>query len=631
MVYIMSGINGFNRPNKDLIKAMNKAINHRGSYGSLIHMDDLVSLGCVYFNADPSFVNDLLRYNAKVASNEERTIYTVFDGEVYNYENLKSHLVSLGHSFNTNLDMELVIHAYEEYGLDFTNKLDGIWALAIYDREENKIILSRDIFGARPLYYFADESRFIFSSEVKGILIHEIDRMPNDKVIFDYLMFIWLNEPEETFFKGIKEVLPGNYVIFFLKDRGLTKKRYYSPAKQVLGETKSISKNIRNLLVRSISKKIQYKKGYPYAVGSCLSGGMDSSTVVCLTRNIFPKIDMHVFSLTFPGKVDESLYQEVVVNKTKSKWHRISFTGHDLLKELCNLVYVQEFPIENPSCFGQYLVFKKAHDEGFKVLLDGLGGDGLFAGLSWVFGYYLNELLRGLKLKKFLEELEAMAKIYGIVLPLKQFISVVLVNSLSKVSPTLLTKLFWRYRGCYVNKELLKKYSLRSGETLWKVSTLEEILNNEGIGPLKSHPRYAHRNSSYVGVQLRFPFLDRTLMKHCLNVPSELKIRHGVRKAILREAMKEILPKQVLERTDKMGFEVAMSDLSTEEEVQKFVLDIIKSKKFKKRHYWNWKRVHEMFKETISGRKDWSSEIWKIIFLELWLRIWIENSKMLQD
>lgn len=623
----MSGINGFNRPNKDLIKAMNKAIKHRGSNGSLIHVDDLVSLGCVYFSTDPSSVDDLLRCNVKVASNKESTIYAVFDGEIYNYENLKSHLVSLGHSFKTNLDMELVIHAYEEYGLDFTNKLDGIWALAIYDKVEHKIILSRDIFGARPLYYFADEASFVFSSEIKGIFVHEINRIPNDPVIFDYLMFIWLNDPEETFFKGIKEVLPGNYVIFSLKDRGLTKKRYYSPAKQVLRETQGISKNIRSLLVRSISKKI--KKSYPNAVEFCLSGGMDSSTIVCLTRNIFPNIDMHVFSLTFPGKVDESLYQEVVVNKTKSKWHRVSFTGHDLLRELCNLVYVQEFPIENPSCFGQYLVFKKAHDEGFKVLLDGLGGDGLFAGLPWVFGYYLNELLRGLMLKKFSEELKAMAKIYGILLPLKQFISVVLVNSLSRISPTLLTKLFWRYRGCYVNKEFLKKYSLRSRETLWKVSTLEEILNNEGVGPLKSHPRYADRNSSYVGVQLRFPFLDRTLMEYCLNVPSELKIRHGVRKAILREAMKEIVPKQVLERTDKMGFEVPISDLSTEQEVQKFVLEIVNSKKFKKRNYWNWKRVHEMFKETISGKKDWSSDIWKIIFLELWLRIWIENSKML--
>jgi len=623
----MSRINGFDRPNKDLIEAMNKTIKHEGLYDSVIYVDNLVSLGYVYFSTDPNSVNDLLRCNGKVASNEEGTIYVVFDGEIYNSENLKSHLVSLGHSFKTNLDMELVIHAYEEYGLNFTNKLDGIWALAIYDKEEHKIILSRDIFGARPLYYFADGSRFIFSSEVKGIFEHEIDRIPNDQVIFDYLVFIWLNDPEETFFKGVKEVLPGNYVIFSLKDRELTKKRYYSPTKQTLKETQSVSKDIRSLLVGSISRKI--KKSYPNAVGSCLSGGMDSSTIVCLTRNIFPKVDTHVFSLTFPGKVDESLYQEAVINKAKLKWHRISFTGHDLLKELYNLVYVHEFPIENPSCFGQYLVFKKAHDEGFKVLLDGLGGDGLFAGLPWVFGYYLNELLRGLKLKKFLKELKAMAKIYGIVLPLKQFVSVALVNFLSRVSPTLLTRLFWRYRGCYVNEEFLKKYSLRSRETLWKASTLEEILNNEGIGPLKSHPRYADRNSSYVGVQLRFPFLDRTLMEYCLNVPSELKIGHGVRKAILREAMKEILPKQVLERTDKMGFDVPTRDLSTEEEVQKFVLDIINSEKFKKRNYWNWKRVHEMFTETISGKKDWSSDIWKIIFLELWLRIWIENSKLL--
>jgi asparagine synthase (glutamine-hydrolysing) len=633
----MSGINGFNLRDSERIEAMNEVMAHaradRRSLHTSTHMDDALSLGCVFFEESPIACRDQRGMNERIASNEEGDIYAVFDGEIYNDEDLRNHLGSLGHRFETNLDVELVIHAYEEHGLEFANKLEGIWALAIYDRGKNKLILSRDPFGAKPLYWHTDGLKFVFSSEIKSIFVHQIRRTPNYPAIFDYLLFIWSNHPEQTFFKGINELLPAHSLIFSLKSRRLVTKRYYQPtgAQNAVLERvnsqnclQSPAETTQTLIIRSVRKRV--KEGWRSPIGACLSGGLDSSTIVCVSRLLFPETDIHVFSLGFPGKeCDESMYQEAVVEETRSKWNMVSSSGRDMLKEVFNMVYIQELPIVGPACFGQYLIFKKAHDEGFRVLLDGMAADGLFAGLPWVFGYYLYELAVNLKLGRFLQEAREMAKIYGVTLPLRQFMSVLLVNSLSRFFPAALAELFWHYRGRYLNRTFLKKHSHRARETLWRASSLQEILDNEGLGPLALHPRYTAKNSTYWGLRLRYPFADRTLLDYALKIPSELKISHGIRKAILREAMKGILPEQVLERTDKKGGDVP-EDIINDPSVRKFVSDIISSERFKSRACWDYERVQEMMRQTIAQERDWSSEIWKMVFLELWFRVWIEES-----
>ena len=560
-----------------------------------------------------------------IPHNERGTVYAILDGRIRNISELKNNLKNM--HVQADSPAEILIHAYENFGLQFFRKIDGIFSIVIYDREKGRIILFRDPYGVKPLYYYYDGNVFVFSSEAKAILKHKyVKKAPNDEVIFDYLLFIWPTNPEETFFKGIYTVLPDHIIIYDLNSRKLLKTELHSYAKQALKsnvQRSHLNKTISLLRDRIRQSIVNETADLDQPYVALLSGGLDSSSIVCTLREVYPKADIHAFSIVFPNtEADESHYQMAVVRKTKVKWYKLVPSIEDLVNELRTLVYLQDFPIEGLGCFAQYMLFKEISKKGYKHVLDGMGADGLFAGLSWVLGYYLFELLFKFKLLTFAQEFVAMVRKYGIHEVANQLISVILINLLSNLCPSLLVQLVNEYRGGILKQDFLRRYATRAKNTLWRAKTLEEILDNETIGSLHFYPRYADRNSTFFNIELRYPFLNNDLIKLTRSIPSMLKVRKGYRKFILRVAMKDTLPKEVLCRIDKKGFATPDRELLLNKRVRKLVLGIILSHQFKSRPYWDYRRIYRMFKETILGERDWSPILWKIIFLELWLRTW---------
>lgn len=400
----MCGINGFTWKDADLIEKMNLVLQHRGPDDQSTYIDDKVSLGHCRLA-----IIDLSPAGRQPKCNEDASIWIVFNGEIYNFQEIRSLLEMAGHRISSNSDTEVIIHAYEEWGTDCVERFNGMWAFAIYDKKKGTIFLSRDRFGVKPLYFCQDEKGLIFSSEIKGILQHSISRIPNDKVVYDFLILGFVDHSPDTFFQDINRLMPGESMIYDLS-RGVTNKfRWYDLANRLLDAGKITeevaAKRIRDLFEDSV----RYRLISDVPVGSCLSGGIDSSAIVHAMRNLKDDGEIKTFSMVFPGKKqDESTFIDEVVAATKVEAHKVSPSTEDLLGDLYDLIRTQEEPFGSLSIYGQYKVMHLANRSGMKVLLDGQGSDEIFAGYFIYYKYYLFESLLHLRIGEAIETAKRM-------------------------------------------------------------------------------------------------------------------------------------------------------------------------------------------------------------------------------
>ncbi|MBU7032708.1 MAG: asparagine synthase (glutamine-hydrolyzing), partial [Theionarchaea archaeon] len=264
----MCGITGFNWEDKKLLKKMNEAIIHRGPDDEGLFSTEEISLG-----SRRLAIIDLSPAARQPISNEEGTIWITYNGETYNFRKIREELEKKGHTFVSQSDTETIIHGYEEYGINILKKMNGMFAFALYDSSNHALYLARDRFGIKPLYYYSKDGKLIFCSEIKGILLHAIEKLSNENVIFDYLLYGLHDHTESTFFQDIYRVMPGTYVKVDLRRNTLQKKQWYSI---VRGESTCNLQDIRDAFFRSVS----YRLISDVPVGSCLSGGIDSSSIV---------------------------------------------------------------------------------------------------------------------------------------------------------------------------------------------------------------------------------------------------------------------------------------------------------------------------------------------------------------
>ncbi|CAB50067.1 asparagine synthase (glutamine-hydrolyzing) [Pyrococcus abyssi] len=610
----MCGINGFSWGDEELVKRMNDAIRHRGPDDEGVYVDDNVSLGHVRLA-----IIDLSPKGHQPMKYEKdgKEVWIVYNGEIYNFMEIRKELEEKGYTFTSNTDTEVILAAYLEWGFDCVERFNGMWAFVIYDKSKNILFLSRDRFGIKPLYYYYDGKNIIFSSEIKGILQHNIPRKPNDAVIFDFLYYNLLDHTEDTFFEGIKRLMPGYNAVFDLNTRKFEAWKYYD-LRERIEKRKEISdpQGFKDLFLRAV--KMRLVADVP--VGSCLSGGLDSSSIVCAMRHLLPDGEIKVFSLVFPGKeIDESKYQRIVVDECRVSWYRTTFNVEDVLADIIDLIRTQEEPFSTLSIYGQYRVMKLARENGMKVLLDGQGSDEILAGYHYFFGYYFVELLRKFKWGKLLREILAYKRIHGSLVPLKNMVLYIL--------PVWVTKRLWRRRFPYLREEFIEKFKKRpSKELIWKIKTLNEaLLLAETYYSLPHLLRFEDKNAMRWSIESRVPFCDHELVEYVLSLPPESKVSAGITKVLLRKGLKGILPDEIRNRASKVGFATPDKDILKTNEGQKFALAVIDSESFKKRPYWDYRKVLRMFEEHVSGKKNWSQELWKVIIMELWLREWMDN------
>jgi asparagine synthase (glutamine-hydrolysing) len=473
-------------------------------------------------------------------TNETRDLQLVFNGEIYGYQQLRNELIKLGHQFSSNTDSETVVHSYEEWGTDCVAKFNGMFAFALWDGRKQLLWLVRDHFGIKPLYYYTDQQFLIFASEIKPILGYPgIKYGPNENVIRQYLETGLVDVSEETFFTGIYRLMPAQYILTDPKGKFKTETYWKPSVSAVINGSPSAAEvqQTSNRFLEAIDRQIISD----VSVGTCLSGGIDSSSIVCAIKKLYPSGAVstggrvRTFSSVFPGsRIDESEYISEVCERTQSEFNWVTPTADEFWNDLQTLVKCQEEPFISPSVYAQWRVMKLAKEHGLTVMLDGQGADELLVGYTHYYPDYLMTLKRR---RKYLTLISETLRSFQINWP---FMKAYLKN---RITGTNDRKKMMRISGSYESRVRAGNLS-RSLELDVSAISLPALL------------RYEDKNSMFHSLEARVPFLDQVLFDEVASLPLSHKLRNGVTKYVFRLAMKGILPEKILARKNKIGFEI---------------------------------------------------------------------------
>lgn len=565
--------------------------------------------------------------------NEDGTVWIVHNGEIYNFRELRGELQSLGHRFVSDTDTEVVIHAYEEWGSGCLDRFNGMWAFCIWDSKGQKLFCSRDRFGIKPFYYYFDGEQFLFASEIKALLQADIPKRANERRIYDYLAFGMVDHTQETLFEGIKQLRGGEYLELSTKTKELSIRRYWDidPDRKLVGLThEEYAQRFYELLEDAV--RLHLVSDVP--LGTCLSGGLDSSAIVCLVDKLMREQGMKIpgsdMQKTFSARYedprhDEGYFIEQVAQKTHVDAHSIYPTGEGLIEEMEQLVYHQDEPFGSTSIYAQWSVFKLAKLSRVKVTLDGQGGDELLAGYHGYYGSFFAELLRTGQWSQLLEEIRSYAAIHGY--SKAQALARAALWLLPEKTESLLRSLLRlsRERLWWLRRDFVRR--IASDHPL-RIAKGKSIFDNHlyttlTLFSLPSLLRFEDRNSMAHSIESRVPFLDYRLVEFAFATPAEEKIYYGVTKRILRDALKGILPEQVRTRMDKIGFSTP-EDTWLRTTMKGFLTELIASESFRSRPYFDVKQVKKLCEAHTEGKRNVSNTIWRIINLELWLRQFID-------
>lgn len=554
----ISGILNFSNSSLDLnqIKAMTDAIAHRGpdGEGHWINPNQSVALG----HRRLAIID--LSEDGKQPMHYLNRYTITFNGEIYNYLELKLELEQAGYSFKSASDTEVLLALFDQKKEKCLDFLDGMFAFAIWDEKEQKLFCARDRFGEKPFYFSYHDSMLYFGSEIKVFWAVNLTKKPNKQRIFDYLAFDrieGINTPTTTFFENIHQLAPAHY--FVLEKSSLyadpIQKKYWDIdlSKKATLSFEQAQFRFKELFIESISRRL--RSDVP--VGSSLSGGLDSSSIVCLINEIKKEdITQHTFSARFPNfKKDEGEFIDQINTKVNSSVHQVECTTDSLMPIIQTLFKFQDEPFGSSSIAAQYEVMKLAKQENITVLLDGQGADEYLAGYTSFYLNYLAELRKKDK-KAFNQFLIDYKAHFGQELhPGRTFFI--------DASYPKLRDFIRRIRNIGVKPSYLKQFN---AEFLGKVKTAKYSSGfknnlNESLyaattqTSLQTLLRYADRNSMANSREVRLPFLSHELVEFVFSLPADFKIHELWTKAILRYSLADILPKEICWRKEKVGFE----------------------------------------------------------------------------
>lgn len=597
----MCGINGFNWSDPDLLKKMNSVTKNRGPDDEGEYDDKIVSLGHSRLS-----IIDLSPKGHQPMCNEDETIWLTYNGEIYNFFEIKEDLIKAGHVFKSHTDSEIIIHAYEQYGMECLNRFNGMWAFCLYDKKRDLLILSRDRFGVKPLYYHRTEGKIIFSSMISALLTHKVERKPDMSVIMEYLAFNLLNHDTRTFFKDIWSLEPGSFLMFNLKTKEVFIKKWYQiqprPAVTVPQLTQLFIQSVRTRTVADVP------------IGSCLSGGIDSSAIVC-TLDTMINQPFFTYSLIFPGeKIDESRYMKEVGKHTRIQQQFTTLSRNNFLTDLPDFIKAQEEPTTGLSVYGQYCIMRLAYENKAKVLLDGQGGDEIFAGYEYYFSYYYYELLKKGRIITLLKEMRSYRENFKNYYA-HRFLGFMLLPQ--KIQ----NYLYKNYLLTWLKYDVLEKSAVNKSDPRVKPMTLHEALVVTLLNTAIPHLlRYEDKNSMRWSIETRVPFLDYNLVETAMSIPTQEKLQNGRTKIIFREAIKNLIPAMILHRKDKIGFDTPVDEFFRDPQIREFCTTIFTSEQFKSRPYWNGRDVERHYNRHLEGKANMGDTLWKWINLEMWMR-----------
>jgi len=468
-------------------------------------------------------------------------VWITFNGEIYNYIELRAELEKKGYVFKTHSDTEVLLNAYLCWGNECLQKLNGMFSFAIYDIDKKKLFCARDRSGVKPFYYYFKDGIFCFASEIKALrALSFIETSLNERALQHYLLHDALEYEPEGFLKNIFELFPSNFIEIDLSTHNFEIKKYFD----VKINTDFTIYNEQDFLLckeeteQAVTDSILKRLRADVPVGCCLSGGIDSSIISGVIAN--HNKNFNAFTATFPTeKIDESHFAKDVVDFTKASWHTVTPTEEELTKDFEKLIYALDIPIWSTSTYAQFRVMQLAKQNNVKVVLDGQGSDELFAGYPHYYTTYINELLRNKQFKQAASEIKNVGNNFWYIY----------------TKENAKRKLHYNTNKKQLNAAFVKAHT--SPERLTNsFSSLNENLHYDFFnGRLKTYLRCEDRCSMHHSVESRTPFADdTTLINLAFKMPSSFKIKQGTSKYILRESMKNYLPESVYNRRDKMGF-----------------------------------------------------------------------------
>ena len=593
----MCGINGYvNISDSSLIKRMNKIIAHRGPNDSGFYFDGKAALG----NRRLSIID--LKGGHQPIHNENQDIWITFNGEIYNFPDLRIELEKLGHRFYTHTDTEAIIHLYEEYGENCVKKLRGMFAFAIWDSRTNKLFLARDRLGKKPLYYYLGGNSIVFSSEIKAILEnHEILREIDMESLSYYFTYKYVPGPK-TMFKNIFKLLPGYSAVY--RDGKFSAKKYWDlELKERKVDIKKYIEEFRDTLKESV--RIRLISEVP--IGVYLSGGIDSSTIVALMRGL--DADINTFTVAFEDdELDESEYARFVAEEYSTK-HREIAAKPDVIKKMPQIVWYLDEPVADDATLTTYAI-SEATKKYVKVVLTGDGGDELSAG----YGYY--KKLQKIKLfSKFhgLLNVSGATKISRRARRLHEYSKMMSDVSLAYQKNF---QIFHEDEKTDILGQLYKKTDVTRIPKLWlegKASSfLNEIMHLDVKMKLADDflmkiDKMCMANS----IESRCPFLDYNLVNLSFQLSPEIKLSEP--KYLLRRTMKGILPDKIIYR-QKHGFNAPTHKWTESLDIENLLKD----------SPLNYNK--EYVKKLV--QKEDAERLWVLLNFELWNRIYIHPEKV---
>jgi asparagine synthase (glutamine-hydrolysing) len=621
----MCGINGYfsfldqsdsDRYEKELkIKTMNNKIIHRGP-----DSEGIINSFPAIFGFRRLSIIDLRPESNQPMQSKDGNLIIIFNGEIYNYKELRYELLKKGYSFNTESDTEVILNSYKEYGDECVNKFNGMWSLAIYDINQNRLFCSRDRLGVKPFYYVYNGKELYFSSELKALhKACDLHRAEHTKV-FEYIAYGYKANDGKTFFEGCAELLPGHNLI--IENNQLTISRYWTLKPNLHSFSfKDAKLEFMELFKDAIS--IRYRSDVPVAL--LLSGGLDSTAIAKVTDELIESGNIkqnrvQAFIASFPGyQYDETEIAKQFVKTCKYiDLHELHIDSSTLIERLDGLIYGFDSPVASFTTIAHHNIMQECKSRGIKVVLNGQGSDEAFAGYDrYVAGIHLLDQLFSNK-GEFIREFSALNRLNGYSFPF-------LISQMMKglFSPAFASYLRAKYQektiqclhSDFVSKNIShyeSNYSFSSGGKNLEEYLLSQI-NFQGLSQIL---HYEDISSMQESIEIRSPFMDYRIMEFAFSIGNEYKLTRGITKKIIRDTIGKQLPDNIVHNRKKIGFKTPFTDyLAKDESMRKYCRDLFGSHEFLSRKIYSQKSVLKVI-NNINQYPQFP--LWRIINLEVW-------------
>jgi len=634
----MCGIYGYLSPtgtiDPTILRRMGHPLKHRGpdDEGEVILDSSEVSVGLGHKRLS---IIDLSPAGKQPMANEDETIWITFNGEIYNFREIRKELEGKGHKFRSHSDTEVIVHLYEELGTKCLERLNGMFAFALWDAKQKSLFLARDRTGKKPLHYCVHRGHFLFASEIKALLQHPlVSREIDLKSLNKYLAYEYVPAPN-SIFKAIKKLEPG-YCLLFRGGAAVTSQYWDIPMEDYPISDRTEAQYIdelKELLERAVTARLE---AADVPVGLFVSGGLDSGVVAAIARKA--KENLQCFSIGFEeASFDESRYAQQVARSLGIKHHLKVFRAQEMLHMVERLPEILDEPLADPSILPLYLLSQFAA-EHMKVVLSGDGGDELFAGYQTYQAHKLVTIYDALpgfvkeSVKAFAFRLPVSHKYLSLDFKIKQFLKGVGVSSEVR---------FFLWRGAFSNAErhaLLRpevrlelqnenayeeiyRYVRKSGLT----KELERILYLSMKLYLQDNNLVTvDRASMANGLEVRSPLLDRDVVDFVCRLPMEYKLNGLKTKYILKKVAEELLPRNVVYRKKK-GFGVPLAKWLTGE-LREFMLDYLSQERIERQGIFHYPCVSQLIDEQLTMKKDNRELLWTLLVFQTWYERYIESA-----